>query len=63
MYLVLVMGEPRKFRRCVCVCVGGGPNNVFTSQRIAQRAVRTSFEKQLDPMTLIASLGWMYLYF
>ena len=35
-------------RRYSC---GGGPDNVFPlfKQRISQRFVRTSFEKQLDP--------------
>ena len=27
-----------------------GPGNVFCGQRIPQRAIRTAFEKHLDPM-------------
>ena len=34
----------------------GDPNNLFCYQRISKRAVRTSFEKQLD-LGLIASQG------
>ena len=43
----------------VCVCGrGGGRGDIFLShQRISQRAVRTSLEKQLDPKGPIASRG------
>ena len=41
--------NPPGVRVCVCVCVcvlgGGGPDNIFSHQRISQRAVRTSPEK------------------
>ena len=37
----------------------GYPENCFCSQqRISQRSVRTSVEKQLDPRAPIASRGW-----
>ena len=49
----------RKFRQ-----VGGGPENYLSHQRISQRVVRTSLEKQLDPRGPIASLeGGPYQYF
>ena len=32
---------------------------VFSHQRISQMAVRTSLERQLDPMCQIASRGWL----
>ena len=40
----------------------GDPDNLFCHQRISKRAVRTSFEKQLD-LGLIASQGGPYQYF
>ena len=39
----------------VCGGGGGGAENIFSYQRISQRVVRTSLEKQLDPRDPIAS--------
>ena len=47
----IAMGGYRKFLR------------IFSHQRIAQRAVGTSLEKQLDPMGPIASRGVSILVF
>ena len=41
----------------------GGDDYVFSHQSISQRAIRISFEKQLDQMGPIASQGGPYQYF